>query len=108
MTPLASAHTKLMLAVVAHRPRELRADNSYDALAALALQIDAVTLEFRDYLKALTEQAAQHIPLAGRLDDVVEAYMSDMASEIRGALLKALESEIEDRREQPESMMVAK
>jgi hypothetical protein len=89
--PLTGAYHKLRLELNAHRVRPLRALNSDEALRWRVLDIEALIIAMKDYLKVVVEDTAANIALAGRQDDVVEAYMSDMAGELRGHFIQALE-----------------
>ncbi len=89
--PVAAAWTKFLLAVMDARPHRLNALNSPAALAGRVQDIDAQIIACRDWLKALLEDTAQHCYPARRLEDVVETYMGDLASEVRGELVLAME-----------------
>lgn len=90
MTALANAHMRFLISVLT-RPRELRALNSADALAARTLEIEQHLQAVAVWLKALVEDTAQHSHMGRRPDDIVEAYMSDMAGELRGLLIGAMD-----------------
>ena len=90
MTALANAHHRF-LATVITRPRELRPLNSADALAGRTLEIELHVQAVTVWLKALVEDTAGHCHASRSLSDLVETYMSDLASELRGELIVALE-----------------
>lgn len=91
MTALEIAYTKFLGAVMENKPRPLRALNSPNMLACRACEIDAQILACAEWLKALAEDSAQHMSLGKRLDDIIEGAMTDMAGDVRGEVLKALD-----------------
>lgn len=89
MTALEIAHRRF-LASVFSQPRDLRALNSAEALAGRTLEIEAQLQAITVWLKALVEDTAAHCHMGRRPDDIVEAYMHDMAGELRGLLIGAM------------------
>ena len=90
--PLHCAYARLLAAVGKNRPRKLHADNSPCALAGRVADIEAQLIACTDWLKAIVDDTSHHCHARRRLDDIVDAYMADMAGELRGELLKAMEN----------------
>lgn len=85
------AYVRHILAIQAARPIALTALDG-DAMLQhrieqVAAQIDAA----KAWIKALVEDTAEHVALAKRPDDIVEAAMGDMAGDVIGRLEQAVE-----------------
>lgn len=91
MSVLGDAYATFLLGLMARRPRELDLENSDDDLEARVCEIDEVIILCKSYLKVLVEDTAQHVALAKRPDDIVENFMTDMAGDLHGHLLQAIE-----------------
>lgn len=91
MSVLGDSYATFLLGLMEHRPHALSVDNSDEALEARVCEIDAVIILCKSYLKALVEDTAQHVALAKRPDDIVENFMTDMAGDLHGHLLQAIE-----------------
>lgn len=90
MTALENAHIRFLMSVLA-RPQELRALNSTDALAVRTLYIEQHLQAYEIWLKALVEDTSGHCHASRSLPDLVGACMSDMAGDLRGHLIEAME-----------------
>lgn len=85
------AYVRHLLALKANRPIALTVWDSDVMLRHRIAQTAANIETAKVWLKFLVEDLAQHVALAGRLDDVIEARMSDMAGDVIGRLEQALE-----------------
>lgn len=89
ITALDAAYADFLLALT--RPRPLRVENSNAALRGRIDEIERHIAAFKAWLTALVEDTAQNVALAKRPDDIVDSHMTDMAGDLRGQLLQALE-----------------
>lgn len=86
-----TAYARFLLAVMKARPHRLQALNSPDDLAGRVIDVADQIAACKTWLKVLVEDTAEHVALAKRPDDIVEAAMSDMAGDVIGQLEQAIE-----------------
>lgn len=92
LTPLQAAWAKFCLDVHVNRPRDLRVCNSPAALTGRAVDVEAQLLIFASWIEALVEDTAQHCHLSRREADYAKGVLQDLAGDLRGTLIKAMEN----------------
>lgn len=91
LTAVEAAWAQFARDVHANRPINLRVSNSPAALARRVVDVEAQVLIFATWLEALLEDTAQNTHLARRDADYAKAVLTDLAGDLRGALLRAIE-----------------
>ena len=91
LTPLEAAWAKFCRDVHSNRPRELKALNSRAALTGRAIDVEAQLLIFAGWIEALIEDSAQHCHMSRREADYAKAVLIDLAGDIRGTMIKAMD-----------------
>lgn len=86
LDPVTVAYARFLMIVSANRPRPQRAENTLAALEDRVNDVQAQIIACADWLAALVEDTAQHLPMSGRQDDVVKATCMDLASDFRAVL----------------------
>jgi hypothetical protein len=91
IAPATGAHATFLTAIAGARPRELRIQPSPDALAGRLFEVEATMAAFKAYLTALLEDTAKAASFSHPMHEIVDRYMSDMADEVRGQFVDAIE-----------------
>lgn len=89
ITALDAAYADFLLTLT--RPRPLKLENSPAALRGRIDEIERHIAGCKAWLTALVEDTARNVALAKRPDDIVDSHMTDMAADLRGHLLQAIE-----------------
>lgn len=92
MSAVGDAYAVFLLAMMANRPRDLRAVNSPAALQARACDIQAHILSFASLIEAEIEDTAQHCHMSRREADYAKGVLLDLAGDLRGKLIEAMEN----------------
>lgn len=88
---VSDAFATYILTLMGNRPRELAAMNSRAALQDRACSIEAHIQAFATFIAAEIEDTASHVCLSRRTSDYAVAVLSDLASDVRGELVQAID-----------------
>lgn len=83
-----------LLAVSGNRPRPLQGGNSQRALRMRAAEVEYAVLSFQLWLSALMADTAYNMSLSGDPLPLIDAALTDLASDLRGMMVAAIEEDI--------------